>query len=55
MIYRYNGYKIILYTDGFTKSGNTRPRYKIETENGKLIVDKLMTLKEAKKIIDCLL
>lgn len=52
MSYNYKGYKIVLYTDGFTKSGNTRPRYKIQNENGEVIEEKIMTLKEAKRIID---
>lgn len=52
MSYDYEGYKIVLYTDGFTKSGNTRPRYRIQDESGKIIQEKIMTLKEAKKIID---
>ena len=52
MSYNYNGYKIVLYTDGFTKSGNTRPRYRIQNESGKIIQEKIMTLKEAKNIID---
>lgn len=52
MIYDYKGYKIISYSDGFTKCGNVRPRYKITNKNGEVIAEKIKTLTEAKKVID---
>ena len=49
MTYNYQEYKIILYVDGFTKSGNVRSKYKIKSKMGELIAEKIKNLKEAKK------